>query len=163
MLAWVRYWNQRRLPLKASCYRCRPNYQLSLSFHTSSSLHSVVRGWLLVQVKTAASTLVIQYPSDTNSGVRSTVRKYVRTTATTAWVVGGLSSDHPHSRGRQIDWIHHLGSITSEFRSNSASVLPTFSWSRYSKGCGVKIMHRLAYQLYVGHWCRYSSYMLCQL
>ena len=29
--------------------------------------------------------------------------------AAAAWVVGGLSSDHPRSRrGRQIDWIHHL-------------------------------------------------------
>ena len=115
MLAWVRYWNQRRLPLKASCYRCRPNYQLSLSFHTSGSLHSMVRGWLLDPVKTAASlqTLLRQSSThlisiDTNSGVRWTVRKYTQMMAAAARVVGGLSINHPCSHGRQTDWIHHL-------------------------------------------------------
>ena len=108
MLAWVRYWNQWRPPLKSGCYWCRPNYQLSISFHTSASLHSMVQGWVLDPVKTAASTLAIQYPSDRNSGVRRTVRKYTQTTAAAAWVVGGLSSDHPRSRDRQTDWIHHL-------------------------------------------------------
>ena len=108
MLAWVRYWNQWRPPLKSGCYWCRPNYQLSISFHTSASLHSMVQGWMLDPVKTAASTLAIQYTSDRNSGVRRTVRKYIRTTAAAAWMVGGLSSDNRHSRGHQIDWIHHL-------------------------------------------------------
>jgi len=67
-----------------------------------------VRGWLLDPVKTVTSASAIRYPSDRNSGVRQTVRKYTRTTAAAAWV-GGLSSDHPRSRRScRIDWIHHL-------------------------------------------------------
>jgi len=97
MLVWVRYWNQRRPPLKSGCYWCRPNYQPSLSFHTLSSLHSVVWGWLLDPV----SIWYKQWCSTDR-------QKYTRTMAATAWVVGGLSSDHPHSLGRQTDWIHHL-------------------------------------------------------
>ena len=52
--------------------------------------------------------LIRQYPSDANSGVRRTVRKYTRTMAVTALVAGRLSSDHSRSRVCEIDWIHHL-------------------------------------------------------
>jgi len=144
MLARVHYPNQQRPPLKSSCYVwCRPNYWLSVSFHILALLHSMVRGWLLDPVKTAATTLAIQYWSDTNSDIRWTVRKYSRMTAAAAWVVGGLSCDHPCSSGRRL------------LRLNSASVLlPSVrvAITPWYKGCWPCNL-----------WCCYSVYVFCRL
>jgi len=169
MLALVRYWNwnQWQPPLKSDCLRCRPKYHLSLSFHTSASLHSVVWGWLLDAVKTAASASAIQHLSDTNSGVRRTIRKYTRTMAVTALVAGRLSSDHSRSRVCEIDWIHHLR-IQIKL-SISSSHLQLESISRHlivwqMMRCKNYAQARISAVCRPCHlWCRYSAYMLCRL